>query len=230
MWSAFLYALTLFFQSRRYSTRWLELHFLYSFLDTCFKSCVFKLYHGANLLCLTCFFFRGAIEPNVNHNDLTELSTRSSISVELGFLKNLLVVSTDNTGLNVIGIISLNLATALSGRHIENLFFIRGLDSDHEKLKVINLWSDRIGLHGSTVRFSILTPYDNTRSSVWLQQWVGWCTHWPKPIESIIEINATLRLSSVLSTWILKSPTIIILSVFRTRFDKNSGNSVNNSE
>ena len=64
------------------------------------------------------FFFRGAIESNVNRNDLTELSTRWSISVELGFLKNLLVVSTDNTGLNVIGIISLNLATALSDRHL----------------------------------------------------------------------------------------------------------------
>ena len=93
--------------------------------------------------------------------------------MELGFLKNLLVESTDNTGLNLTGIISLNLATALSDRHLENLFFIRGIYSDNEKLKVIKLWSDRIGFRGSAVRFSILTPYDNTRSSVWLQQWVG---------------------------------------------------------
>ena len=62
-------------------------------------------------------FFRGAIESNVNRNDLTALSTRWSISVELGFLNNLLV---DNMGLNVVGIISLNLAIALSGRHLEN--------------------------------------------------------------------------------------------------------------
>ena len=53
---------------------------------------------------------------------IDELSTRWSISVELGFLKNLLVVSKDNTGLNVIGIISLNLATALLGRHLENAY------------------------------------------------------------------------------------------------------------
>ena len=46
----------------------------------------------------------------LNRNDLTEL----------WFLKNLMVASADNTGLNVIGIISLNLATALSGRHLEN--------------------------------------------------------------------------------------------------------------
>ena len=78
------------------------------------------LYHGANLLCFTCFFFRGAIESNVNPNDFTELSTRWSISVELGFLKSLLVISVDNMGLNVVGIISLNLAIALSGRHLEN--------------------------------------------------------------------------------------------------------------
>ena len=122
------------------------------------------LYHGANLLCFTCFFFRGAIESNVNPYDLTELSTRWSISVELGFLKNLLVISVDNTGLNVVGIIS------LSGRHLENEFFITGIYSDNEKSKVIKLWSDRVGLRGSTIRFSILTPYDNTRSSVWLQQ------------------------------------------------------------
>ena len=120
MWSVFLYALTLFLQSRKYSTRLLERHFLSSFFDTCFNSCVLELYHGANLLYLTHVFFRGAIESNVYRNDLTELSTRWSISVEQGFLKNLLVVSTDNTGLNVIGIIFLNLATAPSGRHIEN--------------------------------------------------------------------------------------------------------------
>ena len=90
--------------------------------------------------------------------------------MELGFLKNLLVISADNTGLNVIGIISLNLATALSGRHLENELFISGIYSNNEKSKVIKLWSDRIVLLGSTVRFSILTPYDNTRSSVWLQQ------------------------------------------------------------
>ena len=30
----------------------------------------------------------------------------------------------DNMGLNVVGIISLNLAIALSGRHLENEFFI----------------------------------------------------------------------------------------------------------
>ena len=65
-------------------------------------------------------FFRGTIESNVNRNDLTELSTRWSISLELGFLKNLLLISADITSLNVIGIISLNLATALSGRHLEN--------------------------------------------------------------------------------------------------------------
>ena len=56
----------------------------------------------------------------------------------------------DNTDLNVIGIISLNLATALSGRHLEKEFFIRRIYSDNEKSKVIKLWSDRIGLHGST--------------------------------------------------------------------------------
>ena len=89
-----------------------------------------------------------------------------SISVELGFLKNLLVISTDNTGLNVIGIISLNVDIALSSRHPEKEFFIRGIYSENEKSKVIKLWSDRIGLRGST----ILTPYDNTRSSVWIQQ------------------------------------------------------------
>ena len=73
--------------------------------------------------------------------------------MELGFLKNLLVISADNTGLNLIGIISLNLATALSGIHLENLFFIRGIYSNNEKSKVIKLWSDRIGFCGSTVRF-----------------------------------------------------------------------------
>ena len=137
----------------------LERHFLPSFLDTCLNSCVLELYHGANLLCFTCFFFRGAIESNVNRNDFTELSMRWSISVELGFLKNLLVV-----GLNVIRIISLNLDTTLSGRYLENLFFSSGLYSDNEKSKVLKLWSDRIGLRGSTVRFSILTPYDNTET------------------------------------------------------------------
>ena len=43
------------------------------------------------------------------------------------FLKNLLVVSTDNAGLNVIEIISLNIATALSGRTLEKEFFISGI-------------------------------------------------------------------------------------------------------
>ena len=68
----------------------------------------------------THLFFRGTIESNVSRNEFTELSTRWSISVELGFLKNPLVIMTDNTGLNVIGIISLDLATVLSGRHLEN--------------------------------------------------------------------------------------------------------------
>ena len=126
----------------------LERHFLSSFLDTCFNSCVLGLYHGAYLLCFTCFFFRGAIESNVNRNDLTELSTRWSFSVELGFLKNLLIISVDNMGLNVVGIISLNLAITLSGRHLENEFFITGIYLDNEKSKVIKLWSDRIGLRG----------------------------------------------------------------------------------
>ena len=58
------------------------------------------------MLCFTYFFFRGAIESNVNRNEFTELSTRWSISVELGLLKNLLVISTSNIGLNVIRIIS----------------------------------------------------------------------------------------------------------------------------
>ena len=48
------------------------------------------------------------------------------------FLKNLLFISTDNTGLNVIGIISLNFATALSGNNLH-------------KSKAIKLWSDRTG-------------------------------------------------------------------------------------
>ena len=144
---------------RRYSTLLLERHFLSSFLDTCFNSCVLGLYHGANLICFTRFFFKGAIESNVNPNDFTELSTRWSISVELGFLKSLLVISVDNMGLNVVGIISLNLVIALSGRHLENEFFITAIYSDNEKSKVIKLWSDRVGLRGSTVK-----------SSVWLQQ------------------------------------------------------------
>ena len=46
-----------------------------------------------------------------------------------------------NTGLNVIGIISLNLATALSDRHLEKEFFICGMYSDNEKPKVIKLRS-----------------------------------------------------------------------------------------
>ena len=83
------------------------------------------------------------------------------------FLKNSLVISTDNMGLNVIGIISLNLATALSGRHLEKECFLSGIYSDNEKSKVIKLWSDK-RLRGSTIRCSILTPYDST--SVWLQQ------------------------------------------------------------
>ena len=90
--------------------------------------------------------------------------------MELGFLKNLLVISTDNTCLNVIGVISLNLVTALSGSHLENLFFISGIYSDNEKSNVIKLWSDGIGLCGSRIRCSFLTPYVHTRSSVWLQQ------------------------------------------------------------
>ena len=160
---------------------------------------------------------------HVNRNDFTELSKRWSISVELWFLKNSLVISADKTGLNVIGIISLNLATALSGRQLEKEFFISGMYSDNEKLKVIKLWSDRIGLCGSTHRCSILTMYDSTRSSVWLQQWVGWCTHWLKPTESSTEINATLTIIIIVN--MNNKVTIIIWSVFRTRFDKNSGNS-----
>ena len=79
-------------------TRLLGHHFLSSFLDACFNSSVLELYQGVNLICFTRFFFRGAIEFNVNRNDFTELSTRWSISVEQGFLKNSLVISTDNMG------------------------------------------------------------------------------------------------------------------------------------
>ena len=67
------------------------------------------------------------MDSNLNHNELTELSTRWSISVEIGFLKNSLVIWKDDTELNVIGIIFLNLATALSGRHLEKEFFINGM-------------------------------------------------------------------------------------------------------
>ena len=98
----------------------LERHFLSSFLDACFNSCVLELYQEANLLCFTRFFFRGAIESNVNRNDFTELSKRWSLSAERGFLMNLLVISTDNMGLTITGIISLNVATAPSGIHLEN--------------------------------------------------------------------------------------------------------------
>ena len=48
-----------------------ECHFLSSFLDPYFDSCVLELYHGA-----TRFFFRGAMKSNVNRNEFTELSTR----------------------------------------------------------------------------------------------------------------------------------------------------------
>ena len=108
----------------------LERHFLSSFLDTYFNSGVLELYHGANLLCFTRFFCRGAIESNVNRNDFTELLTRWSISVELGFLKNLLVILTDNTGLNVNGInfLKFSYSTVRS-------FFISGIYSEYEKFK-----------------------------------------------------------------------------------------------
>ena len=76
--------------------------------------------------------------------------------MELGFLKNLLVISTDSMGLNIIGIISLNFAKALSGRHLEKEFFINGNYSDNEKSKVFKLWADRIRLCGSTIRFVIV--------------------------------------------------------------------------
>ena len=45
-------------------------------------------------------------------------------------------------GLNVVGIISLNLAIALSGRHLENEFFISGIYSDKEKSKVIKKFAN----------------------------------------------------------------------------------------
>ena len=91
-------------------------------------------------------------------------------------------------------------------------------------------WSDRRGLCGKTIKCSISMPYDRTRSRVWLKQWVGLFTLWQKPIESINEVNALLRLSFVTSTWTLKSPTIITLSDLRTKLDRNSENSDIKSE
>ena len=45
----------------------MEHHFLSSFLDACFNSCVMELYQGANLICFTRFYFRGT-KSNVNCN------------------------------------------------------------------------------------------------------------------------------------------------------------------
>ena len=44
-------------------------------------------------------------------------------SISVGFLMNLLFILTDDMGLHVIRIISLNLATALSGKYLEKCVF-----------------------------------------------------------------------------------------------------------
>ena len=54
-------------------------------------------------------------------------------------------------------------------------------------------------------------------------------TCWENPIESISDWNAIVRLLFSLSMWILKSPTMRILSEFTTRADRKSENSDKNS-
>lgn len=88
--------------------------------------------------------------------------------------------------------------------------------------KVIKKWSHKTGLWGNIVNSSQSMPNASTRSKVWSQQCIGLCTFWVKPIESRIVLKATLSLSHSMSTLMLKSPTIITLSVFNTKSDKKS--------
>ncbi len=72
-------------------------------------------------------------------------------------------------------------------------------------------------------------PCDIIKSSVWLKRCVGPVTFCLTPKEFIRSVNASPNTSFVLSTWMLKSPTISALSTVTNRSERKSANSFRKS-
>ncbi len=72
-------------------------------------------------------------------------------------------------------------------------------------------------------------PCDIIKSSVWLKRCVGPVTFCLTPKEFIRSVNASPNASFVLSTWMLKSPTISALSTVTNRSERKSANSFRKS-
>ncbi len=72
-------------------------------------------------------------------------------------------------------------------------------------------------------------PCDIIKSSVWLKRCVGPVTFCLTPKEFIRSVNASPNASFVLSTWMLKSPTISALSTVTNRSERKSANSLRKS-
>ncbi len=72
-------------------------------------------------------------------------------------------------------------------------------------------------------------PCDIIKSSVWLKRCVGAVTFCLTPKEFIRSVNASPNASFVLSTWMLKSPTISALSTLTNRSERKSANSFRKS-
>ncbi len=85
-------------------------------------------------------------------------------------------------------------------------------------------WSVTSSLWG-TISISVRSiPCDTIKSSVWLKRCVGPVTFCLTPKEFIRSGNASPNASFVLSTWMLKSPTISALSALTNRSERKSEN------
>ncbi len=90
-------------------------------------------------------------------------------------------------------------------------------------------WSVTSSLWG-TISISVRSiPCDIIKSSVWLKRCVGPVTFCLTPKEFIRSVNASPNASFVLSTWMLKSPTISALSTLTNRSERKSANSFRKS-
>ncbi len=96
----------------------------------------------------------------------------------------------------------------------------------HARYKEWSVTSSLWGMISISVR-SI--PCDIIKSSVWLKRWVGPVTFCLTPKEFIRSVNASPNASFVLSTWMLKSPTISALSTLTNRSERKSANSCRTS-
>ncbi len=90
-------------------------------------------------------------------------------------------------------------------------------------------WSVTSSLR-ATISISVRSiPCDVIKSSVWLKQWVAPVTFCLTQKEFIRSVNASPNASFVLSTWMLKSPSISALSTLTNRSERKSANSFRKS-